>query len=253
MSWGDEIRAWFAAHPGEHTIAEFCDAIGEHDRKRRKRYGSEASKIVTLGHLARTDGQPRRYSFLRHATPHAERMARMTEKSANKRRLLADVRAAHQRAYEARYRRENAERLNRRQQLARLRRGDTKSLRVRLTPEEQAQRKAEREQRERARLAARAERNRIKREAERMKRVQQRIQADAIKAAARRIKEDGAFSVSAAKAPPTPKHDPSETERWLAANPGGLIRLAPGETSQPRDRLSPAQRRMVMGLEVAAA
>ena len=66
----------------------------------------------------------------------------------------------------------------------------------------------------------------------------------------RRIKEDGAFvpaQMTRAVAEPRP-----DTDAFLRANPGALIRLKPGETSQPRDTLTAAQRRAILTLSVAA-
>lgn len=68
----------------------------------------------------------------------------------------------------------------------------------------------------------------------------------------RRIKEDGAFTPSALTAPPVDKAALPDTEAFLRANPSALIRLAPGVVSEKVDRLTPAQRRSILTLEVAA-
>jgi hypothetical protein len=68
----------------------------------------------------------------------------------------------------------------------------------------------------------------------------------------RRLKEDAAFTPAAVKLSPVDKSALPDTEAWLAANADRLVRLEPGASSQPRDKLTAAQRRMVLGFEVAA-
>lgn len=69
----------------------------------------------------------------------------------------------------------------------------------------------------------------------------------------RRIKEDGAFAPAAMIQRPIDRAGLPDTDAFLRANPSALIRLKPGESSQPRERLTREQRQNILGLKVAVA
>lgn len=66
-----------------------------------------------------------------------------------------------------------------------------------------------------------------------------------------RVMETPACVVSAVKLEAPVKCGLPDTDAFLRANPHALIRLEQGVTSQPRDRLTAAQRRAILTLEVA--
>lgn len=156
MKWADTLRTWLEKNPGRHTIAAFCDANGITAIDKRKRFGSEASKLVALGHLSVHGRRPKQYAFIRHPISPAEHLRRIAEKSAAKRRLDPEKRAENRRAYARKYHAENRERINELHCEARLRRGRNKSRRVMRTPEEREALRLQAEARRRERRAARA-------------------------------------------------------------------------------------------------
>lgn len=191
-----------------------CDAVTRDTGLPRRKVAKALCDLVRDGTAAKRDGRPVLYTYVRDPMPIAERT------------LLA-TRAAE--AYRAT---------------------------VRLTPE---QRKAKRSAQSKRYYAAHKSRI-IERKTKRRREAPKVEAPRAVEAQrplahptpSRRFKEDAAFLPAAVTKAPVDKTGRPDTEAWLRENADRLIRLEPGASSQPKERLTAVQRRMVINLEVAA-